>query len=46
VALENDAREWIKKWNEDSRPFISTKTAEDILKSLSKDMAKISGAGH
>ena len=46
VALENDVRQWIKKWNEDPKPFIWTKTAEDILQSLSKYIAKISGAGH
>jgi hypothetical protein len=46
VALENDVREWIKKWNEDPKPFVWTKTAEDILQSPSKYMAKISGAEH
>jgi len=28
--------EWIKNWNEDPKPFVWTKTAEDILHSLSK----------
>ena len=46
VALENDVRQWIKNWNEDPKPFVWTKTAEDILQSLSKYMAKISDAGH
>src|SRR5215217_3075806 len=46
VALENDVREWIKNWNEDPKPFVWTKTAEDILQSLSKYIAKISDAGH
>jgi transposase len=46
VALENDVREWIKNWNQDPRPFVWTKTAEDILQSLSKYIAKISDAGH
>src|SRR3954447_1691016 len=46
VALENDVREWINNWNQDPKPFIWTKTAEDILQSLSKYIAKISGAGH
>ena len=45
-ALENDVREWIKTWNQNPKPFVWTKTAEDILLSLSKYMAKISGAGH
>jgi transposase len=46
VALENDVRQWIKNWNDDPKPFVWTKTAEDILQSLSKYMAKISDAGH
>src|SRR4051794_21700224 len=46
VALENDVRQWINNWNQDPKPFIWTKTAEDILQSLSKYIAKISGAGH
>jgi transposase len=46
AALEHDVREWIKNWNQDPKPFLWTKTAEDILQSLSKYMSKISGAGH
>jgi transposase len=46
VALENDVRQWIKNWNDNPKPFVWTKTAEDILQSLSKYMSKISGAGH
>jgi len=36
VAPEHDVRQWIKNWNEDPKPFVWTKTAEDILHSLSK----------
>ena len=46
VALEHDVRQWINNWNDDPKPFVWTKTAEDILQSLSKYMAKISDAGH
>jgi hypothetical protein len=46
VALENDVRKWINNWNQDPKPFVWTKTAEDILQSLSRDIARISGAGH
>jgi transposase len=46
VALENDVRQWINNWNQDPKPFVWTKTAEDILQSLSKYIAKISDAGH
>jgi hypothetical protein len=44
--LEKDVREWIKNWNEDPKPFVWTKTAEEILNSLHKYIARISGAGH
>jgi transposase len=46
VALENDVRQWINNWNQNPKPFVWTKTAEDILFSLSKYIAKISDAGH
>jgi len=46
LALENDVRQWINNWNQDPKPFVWTKTAEDILQSLSKYIAKISDAGH
>jgi hypothetical protein len=46
AALEKDVREWITNWNEDPKPFVWTKTAEEILNSLHKYIARISGAGH
>ncbi|WP_276141981.1 transposase [Sciscionella marina] len=46
TALEKDVREWITTWNHDPKPFVRTKTAEEILNSLSKYMTMISGAGH
>ena len=45
-ALEKDVRTWIGTWNENPRPFVWTKTAEEILNSLAEYIAKISGAGH
>ena len=45
-ALESDIRDWIKNWNENPRPFKWIKTADEILDSLAKYIAKISGAGH
>lgn len=35
-ALDKDVREWIKNWNEYPRPFVWTKTAEEILNSLAQ----------
>jgi hypothetical protein len=45
-ALEADIRDWIENWNENPRPFSWTKTAEEILKSLTEYMTRISGAPH
>ena len=45
-ALEADIRAWIENWNANPRPFTWTKTAEEILDSLAKYIAKISGAGY
>ena len=40
-ALEKDIRAWIKLWNEDPRPFVWKKTAEEILTSLAKYLKRI-----
>jgi len=45
-ALEADIRTWIENWNQNPRPFTWTKTAEEILDSLAKYIAKISGAAY
>ncbi len=45
-ALEADIRAWTKGWNEDPKPFIWTKPAEQILESLERLLPRISGAGH
>ena len=41
-ALEADIRNWIDTWNQDPKPFVWTKTAEEILHSLAEYLAKIS----
>jgi hypothetical protein len=43
AALEADIRAWIDTWNESPRPFAWTKTADEILNSLAKYLARISG---
>ena len=45
-ALEADIRAWVKAWNEHPRPFIWTKTADEILKSLGRLLQRTTGAGH
>jgi transposase len=46
AALEKDVKNWITAWNENPKPFVWTKTAEEILDSLARYIARISGAGH
>lgn len=46
TELEADIRQWINTWNENPRPFTWTKTADEILNSLAKYLARISGATH
>ncbi|PRY18773.1 Homeodomain-like domain-containing protein [Pseudosporangium ferrugineum] len=45
-ALEADIRTWIADWNTHPRPFIWTKTAEEILESLTRFCRRVSGAAH
>jgi len=45
-ALEADIRAWVATWNENPRPFIWTKTAEQILESLGRLITRISDPGH
>jgi transposase/transcriptional regulator with XRE-family HTH domain len=45
-ALEADLRNWIKAWNADPKPFVWTKTAEQILNSLARLLQRTTGAGH
>jgi transposase/transcriptional regulator with XRE-family HTH domain/DNA-binding CsgD family transcriptional regulator len=45
-ALQVDIRAWIETWNQDPRPFVWTKTAEEILSSLARYCQRISGAEH
>ena len=45
-ALEADLRAWIRDWNTNPKPFIWTKTAEQILASLGRLIARTKGEGH
>ncbi len=45
-ALEKDIRNWVKNWNENPKPFIWTKPAEQILDSLKRLLQRTTGAGH
>ena len=45
-ALETDIRAWIKDWNDNPKPFIWTKTADQILEKLGRLLERINGGGH
>jgi transposase len=44
--LNHDIRAWIKTWNDDPKPFIWTKTADQILESISRYCTRITDSGH
>ncbi len=45
-ALERDIRTWVTAWKDNPKPFIWTKTAEQILDSLARLLQRITGAEH
>lgn len=44
--LNADIRAWIDTWNEDPRPFVWTKTADDILESIARYCTRINESRH
>jgi len=44
--LNSDIRAWITAWNENPRPYVWTKTAEEILDSISRYCNRINASGH
>jgi hypothetical protein len=46
VALEADVRAWINEWNKNPKPFIRTKTADQILETLAAYCRRINDSGH
>ncbi|MEU2359031.1 IS630 family transposase [Streptomyces misionensis] len=45
-SLEKDIRNWIKTWNEDPKPFVWTKTADEILERPAGYLNRIPDSGH
>jgi len=45
-APEADIRAWIAAWNDNRRPFIWTKTAEQIVDKLGRLLQRINGGGY
>lgn len=44
--LNKDIRDWVKQWNENPRPYVWTKTAEQILDTIAAYCERISDSGH
>jgi transposase len=46
TELETDIRKWTIEWNKDPRPFVWTKTADEILSTLASYCQRINDSGH
>jgi transposase len=46
TELEAEIRAWINDWNKNPRPFIWTKTADEILETLAAYCQRINDSGH
>lgn len=44
--LNSDIRSWIKTWNEQPRPYVWTKTADQILESIARYCTRINDSRH
>jgi transposase len=44
--LNADIRAWIETWNANPRPFVWTKTADQILESIARYCTRITDSGH
>lgn len=45
-ALNADIRDWIEHWNENPRPFVWTRTADEILDTITRYCTRINESGH
>jgi hypothetical protein len=45
-ALNSDIRAWIDTWNDDPKPFVWTKTADQILDSITRYCGRIDDSRH
>jgi transposase len=45
-ALEADVKSWIEAWNDDPKPFVWTKTADEILNTVAAYCTRINDSAH
>ncbi len=45
-ALESAIGDWIDRWNDDPKPFVWHKSADEILDTLAGYYERISDSGH
>ncbi len=45
-ALNHDIRQWIETWNDNPRPYVWTKTANQILESIARYCGRINDSRH
>lgn len=45
-ALERDIKDWVATWNENPKPFVWVKTADEILASIARFCTRISEPAH
>jgi len=46
AELEADIAAWVQAWNDDPKPFVWTKTADEILENLARYLHRINDSGH
>ena len=46
AELERAIQSWIDRWNDDPRPFVWTKTADQIFENITRYLQRISNSGH
>jgi hypothetical protein len=46
ISLETGIRKWVNEWNKDPKPFVWTKSADEILETLAAYCERINDSGH
>jgi hypothetical protein len=46
TELEDDIRKWINEWNKNPKPFVWTKSADDILETVAEYCQRITDSRH